>query len=191
MNLKQQMFKKLFFLIVVLFVPLFFAVNFSIEKLINVFYTKYYEIKAESFNEYKIKKMEIGKVVLRNLRNNREINMYLKDGSMLDTVPRKKVIAGHNYYRYVTDPINRVRISKIINELLADYGETSLEVYNDKKERVLSIGEQSSDRALINRLELSKNFGEISKDLCTVNSKKTIAKHWKYWYNIKNNILEE
>lgn len=163
MNLKQQMFKKLFFLIIVLFVPLFLAVNFFIGILIDIFYTRYYEMKAESFNEYKIKKMEIGRIVLRNLRNNREINMYLKDGSMLDTVPRKKEIEGYNYYRYVTDPINRVRISKIINELLADYGETSLEVYNDKKEKIVSIGEQSSDRALINSLELSKNFGEISK----------------------------
>ena len=112
MNLKQQMFKKLFFLIIVLFVPLFFAVNFFIGILIDIFYTRYYEMKAESFNEYKIKKLEIGRIVLRNLRNNREINMYLKDGSMLDTVPRKKEIDGYNYYRYVTDPINRVRISK-------------------------------------------------------------------------------
>ena len=66
MNLKQQMFKKLFFLIIVLFVPLFFAVNFFIGILIDIFYTRYYEMKAESFNEYKIKKLEIGRIVLRN-----------------------------------------------------------------------------------------------------------------------------
>ncbi len=163
MSLKRHMYGKVIFLIIILFVPLFFVSNFFIGVLINIFYEKYDEMQKLYFNEYIDKKMEIGRVVLRNLRNNKEINMYIKDGSMLDSVPRKKEIEGHNYYRYIVDPINRVRISKIINELLADYGETSFEVYNDKKDLVLSIGDRISERNLINNLELSKNFGEISK----------------------------
>ena len=71
------------------------------------------------FTIHKNIKIEIGRTIIRALRSNKELNIYLKDGSMLENVSKKREIGEDVYYRYIKSPINRVKITKIINEIIA------------------------------------------------------------------------
>jgi hypothetical protein len=62
------------------------------------------ESKKILFKEFIRMKLTKGNIILRNIRNNREINIYLKDGLMLESVSYKTEIDGKWYKNNSYDP---------------------------------------------------------------------------------------
>ena len=152
-----QSLKILIFTSLCLFFLLFIYIKNESEKK----YDEYKKSKIEMFTIHKNIKIEIGRTLIRALRSNKELNIYLKDGSMLENVSKKREIGEDVYYRYIKSPINRVKITKIINEIMGGYNNVSLQIYNIKREKLMSLGELPAKNDILKMVDFNIDFGEL------------------------------
>jgi diguanylate cyclase (GGDEF)-like protein len=120
------------------------------------------ENKKILFKEFIRMKLAKGSIVLRNIRNNREINIYLKDRLMLESVPYKKKFDDKWYYRYSNNSINRYRISTIIKNAVEENEDISIDIYKYTGEPEIISSEVPINMELLKNIDDIHDFGEIS-----------------------------
>ena len=162
MKLKRYLYKKN--IIISMTASIIYALLIMIVSWKILSYTENMRIESNKilFKEFIRMKLAKGSTILRNIRNNREINIYLKDGLMLESVPYKKEIDGKWYYRYSDNSINRYRISTLIKNAVEENEDILIDIYKYTGEPEVISSEVPINMELIKNIDSIHDFGEIS-----------------------------
>lgn len=162
MKLKKYLYKKNIIISIsasIIYSTLLIILTWS---LLNYVENMRIESKKILFKEFIRMKLAKGNTVLRNIRNNREVNIYLKDRLMLESVPYKRKIDEKWYYRYSDNSINRYRISTLIKNAVEENEDISIDIYKYTGEPEIISSEVPINMELIKNIDPIHDFGEIS-----------------------------
>lgn len=120
------------------------------------------ENKKEVFKEFIRLKLANGNIILRNIKNNREINIYLKEGVMLDAAVKKIKVSDKWYYHYSSNSINKYKISTLIKNAAESNEDYIIDIYTYKGEPKIKTSSIPINMELLKDIDTIHEFGEIN-----------------------------
>lgn len=162
MKLKRYLYKKNIMISIIASLIYAIIITFVCWKAFSYIRQKEIESKKVLFKEFIRMKLSKGNIILRNIRNNREINIYLQEGLMLDSVPYKIKVDGNWYYHYSNNSINRYRISTLIKNAVEENEDVIIDIYTYRgKPKIVTSG-IPINLELLKNVDSIHDFGEIN-----------------------------
>lgn len=162
MKLKKYLYKKNILISIAASLIYAVIITFVCWKAFSYIQQKEIESKKVLFKEFIRMKLSKGNIILRNIRNNREINIYLQEGVMLDSVPYKIKVNGNWYYHYSDNTINRYRISTLIKNAVEENEDVIIDIYSYRGEPKIVTSGIPINLELLKNVDSIHDFGEIN-----------------------------